>query len=242
MTELFVNSDGARLWTFTQGGGVPIVLCNGGPGCCDYLGPVAALLDDCAQVIRFEPRGCGRSDAAPHYTVATCLADLEAIRKRYDIGRWIVAGHSAGADLALAYALEYPEHVLGFICISGGRIHDDREWHRIYSQRRDQGLEVLPPFDYPPNLEVNAEVNRSWKEYIRRPSLLKAIAGLDRPALFVYGDRDIRPSWPVEQVAQLLPNATLHMIAGADHHIWVTHAEELQAPLRAFVQQIARAD
>ena len=46
MTEQFVNSDGAQLWTLVQGQGVPVVLCNGGPGCCDYLAPVAAMLDD----------------------------------------------------------------------------------------------------------------------------------------------------------------------------------------------------
>ena len=242
MAEWFVQSEGVRLWTITQGSGIPVVLCNGGPGCCDYLAPVAALLVDCAQIIRFEARGCGRSEAVPPYTVATCLADLEAIRQHYSIERWIVGGHSAGADLALAYTLSNPTRVYGCICISGGRIHNDREWHRIYSERRDQGLEILPAFDYPPNLEVNADVNRSWKEYIQRPTLLKALAHLDRPALFAYGERDIRPSWPIEQVAQLLPNATFHMIAGADHHIWVTHLAELKAPLRAFVQQIAQTE
>ena len=241
MIEQFVNSEGTRLWTISEGNGIPVVLCNGGPGCCDYLAPVAAMLDDLAQVIRYEARGCGRSDPLPPYSIATCLADLEAIRLHYRIERWIVGGHSAGADLALAYALAYPERVLGFICISGGRIHNDREWHRIYSERRDQGLEILPPFDYPPNLEVNAQVNRSWKEYIQRPSLLKDIAHLDRPALFLYGDQDIRPSWPVEQVALLLPNATLTMIAGADHHIWMNHAEELRVALRGFLRQVAEA-
>jgi proline iminopeptidase len=239
MTEQYVSSEGARLWTISAGSGVPIVLCNGGPGCCDYLAPVAMMLDDLAQVIRFEGRGCGRSNALPPYTIETCLTDLEAVRQHYGIERWIVAGHSAGADLALAYTLAYPERVLSFICIAGGRIHNDREWHRIYSERRDQGLEILPPFDYPPNLEVNAQVNRSWKEYIQRPSLLKEIAHLDRPALFLYGDQDIRPSWPMEQAAQLLPNASFEMIAGADHHIWVTHAEELRMALRRFVGQSA---
>ena len=240
MAEQFVNSAGARLWTISAGTGIPIVLCNGGPGCCDYLAPVAAMLDDIVHVIRFEGRGCGRSDPLPPYTIETCLADLEAVRQHYGIERWIVGGHSAGADLVLAYALAYPERVLGFICISGGRIHNDREWHRIYSERRDQGLEILPAFDYPPNLEVNAQVNHSWRAYIQRPSLLKEIAHLDRPALFLYGDQDIRPSWPVEQVAQLLPNASFQMIEGADHHIWVTHAEAMRAPLRDFVQQLAQ--
>jgi proline iminopeptidase len=237
MTEQFVQSGGSRLWTITQGSDIPVVLCSGGPGCCDYLAPIAAMLDDLAQVIRFEGRGCGRSNALPPYTIETCLADLEAVRQHYGIERWIVVGHSAGADLALAYTLAYSERVLSFICIAGGRIHNDREWHRIYSERRDQGLEILPPFDYPPNMEVNAQVNRSWKEYIQRPSLLKEIAHLDRPALFLYGDQDIRPSWPMEQVAQLLPNASFEMIAGADHHIWVTHAEELRMALRRFVGQ-----
>jgi proline iminopeptidase len=159
------------------------------------------MLDDIAQVIRLEASGCGRSDPLPAYTVETCLTNLEAVRRHYGIERWIVGGHSAGADLALAYTLAYPDRVLGFICMSGGRIHNDREWHRIYSERRDQGLETLPPFDYPPNLEVNAQINRSWKAYIQRPSLLKESAHLGRPALFLYGDQDIRPSWPMEQVA-----------------------------------------
>jgi proline iminopeptidase len=242
MTEQFVDSQGARLWTILEGSSMPVVLCNGGPGCCDYLAPVAAMLEDTAQVIRFEARGCGRSDPLPPYTVEICLADLEAVRQHYDIERWIVSGHSAGADLALAYALAYPDRVLGLICISGGRIHNDREWHRIYSERRDQELEILPDFDYPPNLEVNAQVNRSWKAYIQRPSLLNEIAHLDRTALFLYGEQDIRPSWPIEQVAQLLPNASFQMIMGADHHIWVTHPDEIQAPLRDFVEQIAQAD
>jgi len=119
MTEQYVRSEGARLWTIVQGSGMPVVLCNGGPGCCDYLAPVAAMLDDRAQVIRFEARGCGRSDPLPPYTLETCLTDLEAVRQHYGVERWIVGGHSAGADLALAYALAYPERVLGFICISG---------------------------------------------------------------------------------------------------------------------------
>jgi proline iminopeptidase len=237
MTEVFVNSDGIQLWTISHGADVPLVLCNGGPGCCDYLAPIAALLDDIAQVIRFEQRGCGRSGHAASYTVDTCLADLEAVRRHYGIDRWIVAGHSWGADLALIYALRYPEHTRGLICMAGGRVHNDREWHQVYQQKRDQGLEPPLAWDYPVNLDVNEQVGRSWKQYIQRPSLLKELARLDRPALLLYGADDIRPSWPVEQVAQLLPNARLELIAGANHYIWLTHAEVIRARLREFVRQ-----
>jgi hypothetical protein len=34
------------------------------------------------------------------------------------------------------------------MCIAGGRVHNDREWHRMYEQKRDQGLERLLDYDY----------------------------------------------------------------------------------------------
>ena len=61
------------------------MLCNGGPGCCDYLGPVASLIDNNAQLIRFEQRGCGRSAAIPPYNLATSIQDLENIRHHYNL-------------------------------------------------------------------------------------------------------------------------------------------------------------
>jgi pimeloyl-ACP methyl ester carboxylesterase len=77
--ENFVVS-GVTIWTMQTGHGFPVMLCNGGPGCCDYLEPLAQMIDDEAIVIRFEQRGCGRSEATPPYDIATCLTDLENIR------------------------------------------------------------------------------------------------------------------------------------------------------------------
>jgi proline iminopeptidase len=61
------------------------MLCNGGAGCCDYLGPVAQMLEDMAKVVRFEQRGCGRSGPTLPYDIETCLADLENIRNYYSV-------------------------------------------------------------------------------------------------------------------------------------------------------------
>ena len=107
--------------------------------------------------------------------------------------------------MALLYSLEYAPRVAGLVCVAGGRVHNDREWHAEYERRKEQEGERVPDFDYPPNMEVNRQLNRSWKRYIQKPTLLRAISRLKAPALFVYGDKDIRPSWPVEQVANLMP-------------------------------------
>ncbi|MGH9881032.1 MAG: alpha/beta fold hydrolase [Pyrinomonadaceae bacterium] len=81
-------------------------------------------------------------------------------------------------------------------------------------------------------------MNRSWKQYIQKPALLSGISKLQVPALFVYGDRDIRPKWPVEQVANLIPNARFELIKGAEHVIWFSHECELKSLLRDFIEQV----
>lgn len=236
--EHFVDSNGARIWTIQTGQGFPVMLCNGGPGCCDYLEPVAEMLEDSATVIRFEQRGCGRSDSAPPYDIKTCLADLENIRRYYNIDRWIIGGHSWGADLALFYALEHTSHVAGLVCMAGGRVHNDREWHDEYERRKEEEGERLPQFTYPTNRDVNEQVNRSWKSYIQQSDLLLKISELSIPALFVYAENDIRPSWPTRQIAELMPKARFELIAGAEHVIWFSHQAELRVLLRDFVDHV----
>jgi proline iminopeptidase len=236
MCEALVDSHSAKIWTVSQGHGLPLMLCNGGPGCCDYLAPVAAMIDDMARVLRFEQRGCGRSDPKPPYDVATCLMDLEHIRQYYQIERWIIGGHSWGADLALAYILEYAPHVAGLICIAGGRIHNDRAWHQEYRWRKELEGEASPEFEYPFNEVVNEQVNAAWKKYIQKPDLLKAISQAKIPALFIYAENDVRPSWPSEQLAHLMPQARFEVISGAAHYIWLTHSGELKKVLRGFLK------
>jgi proline iminopeptidase len=237
--EQVLTAGAAKLWVSVAGAGSPVLLISGGPGCCDYLEPVAELLGGYAQTIRFDARGCGRSSPVGEYTLEASLADLERIREFIGVGRWIVAGHSAGADLALAYAIEFPERLHGVVAISGGRLVDDRSWHAAYAAARDAGLEQDIGYAYPPNMEANRALNAAWKAYCRRPGLWRDVAQIQVPALFIYGAKDIRPSWPIEQVAALVPNAELLMLETAGHNLWLTHADELGEALRGFVSKFS---
>ena len=144
MAERMVAVDGAELWVTEQGAGEPLILCTGGPGSCDYLGPVAAMIDDLVRVIRFEPRGCGRSTTGGPYDVATCLADLEALRRHFGYERWMIGGHSWGAFLALAYAFGYREWVTALLYLSGGGVQNaGRSHYDLGSWRAKLGLKPL---------------------------------------------------------------------------------------------------
>jgi proline iminopeptidase len=240
MHEQVIAVNGTELWVAAQGSGAPLILCSGGPGCCDYLEPVAAMVDDLVSVYRFEPRGCGRSSAAGPYDLRTCLADFEALRARLGYERWLVGGHSWGAFLALAYAIEYSDRTAALIYLSGAGVQDDREWHAAYQAGRDAGREHNPRFAHPVNMEVNRAGNTSTREFIKDSMLLRRISKLDVPMVAVHGDADIRPDWPVRQLVNLMPNARFELIEGAQHFLWLTHADQLRSVLRAFLA--ARGD
>ena len=138
--EQHVCANGVSMWTATQGCGPPVVLCHGGPGIYDYLGPVAAMIDDVATVHRYDQRGCGRSDEVGPYDVRTFVDDLDALRAYWGYEAWTVIGHSWGACLALLYACQYPERTERLVYMSGTGI--DPAWHQEY--RRNREAKLLP--------------------------------------------------------------------------------------------------
>lgn len=236
--DRYIESGGARLWTTISGAGIPTLFLNGGPGCDDYLAPVARLIDDRCRVVRFEPRGCGRSDWDGRYDLATVLADAEAIRIAYGIERWLHIGHSHGPNIALAYAIRHPERALGVIGIAGGKVIDDRDWSATYHERLATVGEDLGGKVFHADPAVNRQGNADFRAYCRRPGLFRELADLATPCVFINAANDIRPNWPTRQLAALIPNAYYREIAGAAHSIWLSHATELQQELRQALEYI----
>ncbi|QOV41451.1 alpha/beta hydrolase [Streptomyces ferrugineus] len=130
------TDDGVRLWASASGRGEPLVLCHGGPGLWDMFEDVAALLDDLATVIRWDQRGCGRSErCAGPWTTERFVADLDAVRRHFGPARMALLGHSWGAQLALAYALAHPERVSTLVYVAGTGIDPVTDWHPAYEER-----------------------------------------------------------------------------------------------------------
>lgn len=106
---------------FEQSGdpqGLPVLALHGGPG--GGASPEMRRLFDPERyrVILHDQRGCGRSTPYADLTENTTwdlVADIEKLRKRLDIERWLVMGGSWGSTLALAYAATHPERVTGLI-------------------------------------------------------------------------------------------------------------------------------
>lgn len=235
--ENYIKVNNTDLWTEVSGNNIYgyIFLCSGGPGCCDYLLPVAKMLEDNFCVIRFEQRGCGRSDKDSNYDLMTTIDDIEYIRKYYDIDKWIVGGHSWGANLALIYSLKYTQNVQKILYIAGNGFQNNREWSMQYHYNLEKHKETLPEMRYPINVDVNKTGNATFRKYIQSPSLYRQLNNFELKTLFMCAENDIRPNWPVLQLYNLLPNAELTIIERAEHYIWINEYEAMKDALLNFL-------
>lgn len=98
--------------------GIPAVFLHGGPG--GGISPKARRFFDPAKyrVVLFDQRGCGRSTpraALAENTTWHLVEDIETLRNKLGIERWLVFGGSWGSTLALAYAETHPQRVLALV-------------------------------------------------------------------------------------------------------------------------------
>ncbi|MCH9012801.1 MAG: prolyl aminopeptidase [Proteobacteria bacterium] len=98
--------------------GQPVVFLHGGPGA--GASPEHRRFFDPAhyRIIVFDQRGAGRSNPLGELSANTTphlIADIEALRERLGVERWLVFGGSWGSTLAIAYAEAHPERVTGLV-------------------------------------------------------------------------------------------------------------------------------
>ncbi len=196
------------------------------------------MLSDRFHVIRFEERGCGRSSFTPPYDFGQSVHDLESVRVAYGIDRWVLAGHSAGVDLALLYALNRSKHCRAIVGLAGGRVVNDREWNKAYHHNREIIGEPVPHQAFACDPRVNTKSNAWWRRFITKPTLLADLATLEIPAHFILAERDIRPAWPTLQLAELMPRGSCEVIPGARHLLWDDEPDRLLQAMRHFLSTL----
>jgi proline iminopeptidase len=181
--------------------GKPALVLHGGPGsgCTDWH---RRLFDPSAyRVVLFDQRNCGRSTphaSAPDIDLASnntlnLVADIERIRQRLGIERWLVIGGSWGSTLALAYAERHPNRVTEIILfgVTTGR-RKEFDW----SFRG--GLAILFPEDWDrlrdsvPAALRDTDIIEAYCLLLRDPDL----AIRDRAAIAWCTWESAAPAWP----------------------------------------------
>ena len=97
-----------------QPAGKPAVFLHGGPGAGSGVNARRFFDPQRYRIIVFDQRGAGRSKPTASLEANTTqhlVEDIESLRQRLDIDRWLVFGGSWGSTLALSYAQAWPERV-----------------------------------------------------------------------------------------------------------------------------------
>jgi len=113
--------DGAKLFYRVVGRGPDVlVMIHGGPGMdSGYMVPDFAPLAERHRLVFYDQRGAGRSellrDDPALFTMARHVADLDALRAHFGLGRMTLVAHSFGPAIAASYAIAHPDRVARMI-------------------------------------------------------------------------------------------------------------------------------
>ena len=119
-SHMLDTGEGHRIYLEESGNpaGLPVIVVHGGPGGGSSPSMRRFFDPNAWRIILFDQRGCGRS--TPHADVSAnttwhLIDDMERIRRKLGIERWVLFGGSWGATLALLYAQTHPQRVLHLI-------------------------------------------------------------------------------------------------------------------------------
>jgi proline iminopeptidase len=137
--EFFLKINGIKHWCKNAGvehNTTPIIIIHGGPGGNNYtyertIGP---LLEKFATIIYYEQRGCGRSkepEDKEAYSIPILISDLAELCNKLKLEKIIPLGFSFGGQLALEFALTYPNLVEKIIVQAPSEFYDNNRNYYI---------------------------------------------------------------------------------------------------------------
>jgi proline iminopeptidase len=187
-SQLLAVGDGHEIYVETIGraDGMPAIYLHGGPGSGCQPDHRRLFDPERFHAVLFDQRGAGRSrpkGRREDNTLPHLIADIETIREKFDITRWMVVGGSWGATLALAYAQVHPDRVTGIVLRAtflGTRTELEGAFldalPRFHPELNDDFLNVLPrqerkkPLDaywrriLDPDSTVHGPAARAWHD------------------------------------------------------------------------------
>ena len=234
------------------GSGPAVLLTHGFAASSHMYAATVADLSGDHTTITWDIRGHGKSDSPSdpaEYSVAASLDDMAGILDAAGADRAVLVGHSLGGYLSLEFTLAHPDRVAGLVLVDTGpgfRKDEGRaRWNEMaegYAADLDQrGLDGLPG-----SAELDAGVHRSAEGLAlaargilrqRDGHVLEALPTITAPTMVVVGEKDEPFLAGSGYMAAKIPGARLVTIAGAGHAPPVTHPDEFNAALRAFLEE-----
>ena len=205
-----------QLHYIEQGQGQPLILLHGNGESCNYFEHQIPFFSKNYRVIAIDTRGHGKSSRGEKpFTIKQFAEDLRSFMDEKGMEKAILLGFSDGGNIALTFALKYPDRVEKMV-VDGANLFPSGvkplyQWpieigYRIAklfakkSEKAKQNAEMLGLMVNEPHIE---------------PSEL---ASLMMPVLVVAGNKDMIKESHTRLIYKSLPNAQLTILEG-DHFV-----------------------
>lgn len=254
-----VQANGIDLQYYRTGDGPPLVMAHAfyANGRCWI--PLAENLADDYDVITYDARGHGRSDAPEMgYDIENRIADLVGVVDELDLDDPILLGHSMGAATVAWTAAKHPNFPRALILEDPVGLYGTPEMgpderaqavRESIRDRENQSVEevIAENFDdIDPDWArrfavASAECSPNIAEIGREgyPSLLGDVfPEITCPTLILKADADTDHRVKDLQVADELPNGRLVHVHGASHYVFCDEYDAAYAELRAFLRRV----
>lgn len=210
----------------------PIVLlpCNGGE-MHNLDGSVLPELARHFKVIAVSPRGTGNSGRGEcELTFEREAQDLACMLDEMGIGKAHFFGYSDGGNLAIVFAVNYPDRVLSLVPVGanispwGTKINSQIP---IVIRYIEYAIEAY--FTKDPEIALKRDIQ---KMMVTQPSLkFKDLEKITAPTLNIYADDDMMWPWHSQRITKSIPGATELRVPDSGHSDILEFKDELFAAM-----------
>lgn len=187
------------------------------------------------RVIALDTRGHGKSPRGTEsFTIEQFSRDLYDFMEGLEISNAVILGFSDGANIAMRFAIKYPDKVKALI-LNGGNLNPEGV-KRTTQIPIEIGYKIATRFaSRSPNAKKNAEMLGLM---VNEPNIgLNELSEITAPTLVICGKNDIIKESHTREIAENIPNAKLSIIEG-NHFIANKRCDAFNKEVENFLQTI----
>lgn len=218
-----------KLHFIEKGSGYPLILLHGNGENSGYFEHQTEFFSDRYRVIAVDTRGHGQSPrGTADFTITQFAEDLHDLLDELSIDHANILGFSDGANIALTFAMKYPEYVNKLI-LNGGNLFPSGMKLSVYFPILI-GYYLTKPF---PKKRSDHELLALM---VDEPHIdPKALHSLNIPTLVIAGTHDMIKEKHTRLIAESIPSAQLKIIEGT-HFIAHDSPDEFNRAVEEFLK------
>ena len=212
-----------------KGNKEPFILLHGNGEDGSYFKNQIDYFSDRYRVIALDTRGHGKSPRGTKpFTIEQFSCDLYDFMEDLEISHAVILGFSDGANIAMKFAMKYPNKVKALI-LNGGNLNP-KGVKRATQIPIEIGYKIARRFaSKSSDAKRNAEMLGLM---VNEPNIeLSELSKITAPTLIICGRSDMIKESHTKEIAENIPNAKLSIIKG-DHFIankrYVTFNKEVE--------------